>query len=146
MPKQQSEQRDDHIAAGWTDAEPRQRWIEVGRIRLEEDDHGAAVTILGLPKGCWLSATEMASLVRHLAGWFAEDPIDSIRFIEARAKFVKAELDKWDERARIDEEHPPYDDLTRALSDLLTRCRELREDIGKFADKSSIITVEGASK
>ena len=138
-----SHQQEDHVAAGWTDDERgdgRQRWIEVGPLRLKEDDTGATATVQG-SKDCWLSATELAALTRHLAGWFAEDPTDSIRYIEARAKFVKTELDKWNDRARIDEEHPPYDDLTRALGDLLARCRELREDIGKFADKA-VITVE----
>lgn len=146
MPAQENDAREDHVAAGWTDDDSRQRWIEVGRLRLEEDDKGAAVTVQALsPKACWLSATELAGLVRHLSGWFAEDPTDSLRYIESRAKFVRAELDKWNDRARIDEEHPPYDELTRALGDLLDRCRDLREDIGKFADKT-IITVEGASK
>ena len=140
------DQPDDHVAAGWTGAENRQRWIEVGGLILEEDDKGAIVSVQGLPKDCcWLSATELLGLVRHLAGWFSEDPTDGIRYIESRAKFVKAELDRWNDRARIDEEHPPYDELTRALVDLLDRCRDLREDIGKFADKA-IITVEGSSK
>jgi hypothetical protein len=141
----QKDQPEDYVAAGWTADESRMRWIEVGRLRLEEDDKGAVVSVRDLPKGCWLSATELSGLVRHLAGWFAEDPTDSLRFIEARAKFVRAELDKWNDRARIDEEHPPYDDLTRALGDLLARCRDLREDIGKFAEKATI-TVEGTLK
>ena len=145
MSAQENDAQEDHVAAGWTDAVPRQRWIEVGRLRLEEDDTGAAVTVHALPKGCWLSATELTGLVRHLSGWFAEDPTDSLRYIESRAKFVRAELDKWNDRARIDEEHPLYDELARALGDLLDRCRDLREDIGKFADKT-IITVEDASK
>jgi hypothetical protein len=140
------DQRDDHVATGWTDGDDRMRWIEVGQLRLEEDARdGAVVTLKGLAKGCAVSATELAGLVRHLAGWFAEDPTDGIRYIESRAKFVKTELDKWNDRARIDEEHPPYDDLTRALGDLLARCRDLREDIGKFADKAVITVGEGST-
>ena len=48
------------------------------------------------------------------------------------------------DRARIDEEHPPYDELTRALTDLLGRCRSLREVMGRFVDKADkpIITIE----
>ena len=137
---------EDHVAAGWTEDEPRMRWIEVGRLRLSEDDKGAVVTVRGTPKGCWLSATELSGLVRHLAGWFAEDPTDSLRFIEARAKLVKTELDKWNDRARIDEEHPPYDELTKALDNLLSRCRALREDIGKFAEKAVITISEGPAQ
>lgn len=139
------DQQEDHVAAGWTDADDRQRWIEAGQLRLEEDDKGAAVIVQGQPTGCWLSATELTGLVRNLAGWFSEDPTDGIRFIETRAKLVKTELDKWNDRARIDEEHPPYDELTRALGDLLARCRDLREDLGKFVDKA-VITVEESSK
>lgn len=131
-----------HIAAGWTE-DRRFRWIEAGHLRLEEDDEGAIVTVQDRAKGCWLSATELAGLTRHLAGWFAEDPSEALAEIEAAAKHVRDALEEWNERARIDEEHPPYDDLTRVLEDLVARCRGLREDVGKFADKApKIITVE----
>jgi hypothetical protein len=56
--------------------------------------------------------------------------------------YVKIELEAWDDRARIDEEHPPYDELVRALTALHGKCRELREVLGRFADKPAIITVE----
>lgn len=45
--------------------------------------------------------------------------------------------------ARSDEEHPPYDELVRALDGLLGRCRDLREVLGRFAEKDKVITVDG---
>jgi hypothetical protein len=182
-----SEREDNHIAAGWND-DHTFRWIEAGRLYLEEDDKGAnasvrvepslsqadleyacsndvqaacaqagalrlgdlvpkmAQEIIASRKGGWLSATELACLTRHLALWFAEDPTATIRQIENCANYVKIELEGWNDRARIDEEHPPYDELTRALTALLDRCRDLREVMGRFTDKTDkpIITVEGA--
>src|SRR6187551_372704 len=123
----------DHVAAGWN-ADGSFRSIEAGRLRFDEDDKGAVVTVLGdeiyredRPKSCWLSATELVGLTRHLAGWFAEDPTGALGQIETHAKHVKTELEAWNDRARIDEDHPPYDDLTRSLSALLGICRGLRE-------------------
>lgn len=155
MPDQDREQ--DHVAAGWNE-DHTFRWIDVGRLRLEEDDKGACVQMRNilsnfLPNGrsielpphgtIWLSATELAGLVRQLAAWFAEDPTDTIRQIENCAMYVQTELEGWNDRARSDEEHPPYDELTRALSALLGKCRDMREVIGRFADKEKpIITVE----
>jgi hypothetical protein len=132
-----------HNAVGWSE-DHRFRWIEVGRLRLEEDDNdGAIVTLQDRGKGCWLSATELAMLTRHLASWFAEDPSEKLDEIEAAAKRVHDALEEWNARARMDEEHPPYDDLTRALDGLVVRCKHLREDLGKFADKEpKIITVK----
>lgn len=132
--------REDHVAAGWNDVHDR-RWIQAGHLRVEEDTDGALVTMQN-HKGSSLSAAELAGLARHLAGWFADDPTDTIRQIEGYAKRVKAELEAWNDRARTDEEHPPYDDLTRVLGNLLACCRSLREDIGKFADAPKIITVK----
>lgn len=153
------DQEPDRVAAGWNEGF---RWIEVGRLRLEEDDKGAHVRMRNVlrnvlpnarsielpPHGTtWLSATELAGLVRELAVWFADDPTDTIRQIETCATFVQTELEGWNDRARADEEHPPYDDLTRALGTLLSKCRGLREAISKFADKEkTIITVEDESK
>jgi len=131
----------DHVAAGWNEGHDL-RWIEAGRLRLEEDDKGAIVTVGQDRFGSWLSATELAGLVRQLAAWFSDDPTATIRQIETCATFVKVELEAWNDRARIDEEHPPYDDLTRSLGALLGKCRDLREALGKFADKPTIITVE----
>jgi hypothetical protein len=146
----------DHVAAGWN-AGHDFRWIEVGRLRLEEDDKGAIVLMRNIlsnvlpnagsielpPHGTtWLSATELAGLARNLAAWFAEDPTATIRQIENSANYVKIELEAWNDRARIDEEHPPYDELTRALDGLLGRCRDLREVLGKFAEKVKIITIK----
>ena len=149
------DQDPDHVTAGWSEGF---RWIEVGRLRLDEDDKGAHVLMRNVlrnvlpnagslelpPHGTtWLSATELVGLARELAAWFADDPTDTIRQIETNATFVKDELEKWNDRARSDEEHPPYDDLTRALGSLLAKCRSLREMIGKFSDKEkAIITVE----
>lgn len=181
------EREDNHIAAGWTD-DHSFRWIEVGPLRIDEDDKGAIVFVrdragvqlsqadleyacsndvqtacaqagalrlgdlvprmaqelLLARKGSWLTATELANLSRHLAAWFAEDPTSTIRQIETCANYVKIELEGWNDRARIDEEHPPYDELTRALTALLDRCRDLREVMSRFADKTDkpIITVE----
>jgi hypothetical protein len=176
---------DDHIAAGW-DASHSFRWIEAGRLRLDEDDKGAIVSahdraveplsqadleyacsndvqaacaqagalrlgnlvprlvdeLLRARKGSWLTATELAGLVRQLAGWFADDPTDTIRQIETCATYVRVELEAWNDRARIDEEHPPYDELVRALAALHGKCRELREVLSRFADKPATITVE----
>lgn len=153
------EREHNHVAAGW-DKEHSARWIEAGLLRLEEDDKGARVLIrsvlsnvlpggrsVELPsKATHLSATELAGLARELAGWFADDPTDTIRQIETCATYVRTELDAWNDRARIDEEHPPYDELTRALADLVARCRYLREVIGRFADRERpiITVVEGA--
>lgn len=58
---------------------------------------------------------------------------------------VQAELESWNDRARADEEHPPYDDLTRMLGALLGNCRELRETLGKFAGPRPVITVDGGA-
>ena len=180
----------DHVADGWNE-EHTFRWIEAGRLRLDEDDKGAIVTaqdradaqlsqadlayacsndvqaacaqagalrlgnlvprmaqeLLLVRKGSRLTATELANLSRHLAAWFAEDPTATIRQIEICANYVKIELEGWNDRARIDEEHPPYDELTRALTALLDRCRDLREVMSRFADKTDkpIITIEEAS-
>lgn len=137
------DQKDDHVAAGWN-SDHTFRWIEAGRIRLDEDDHGASATFRapapsdGAP---WLSANELAGLVRHLARWFADDPTPTIRQIEKCADYVRTELEAWNDRARADEEHPPYDELTRALGALLGECRSLREVLGRFADAPKIITV-----
>lgn len=137
-----------HVAAGWN-ADHSERWIEVGSVRLEEDDKGATVMLLSerfVRASSWLSATELAGLVRLLASWFADDPTATIRQIEDLANHVRAELEAWDDRARSDEEHPPYEDLTRSLEGLLGRCRDLREILNRFSAKIDrpVITVEGA--
>ncbi len=129
----------DHVAVGW-DADHAFRWIEAGRLRVEEDDKGAIVlariVAFGGPSSkdpvelygpTWLSANELAALSQHLVGWFSDDLADKLGEIEAHAKRVRGKLEAWNDRARIDEEHPPYDDLTRSLDALLARCRELRE-------------------
>lgn len=145
-----ADQRQDHVDAGWNE-DAGLRWIEAGRLRLEEDDQGAIATVLDPQRvhGVWqgeLSATELVGLVRHLAGWFADDPTETIRQIEVLATRVQDELEAWNIRARADEEHPPYDDLTRALGALLGNCRELREVIGKFAGPRPVITVEESAE
>jgi hypothetical protein len=93
-----------------------------------------------------LSANELAGLARHLAGWFADDPSEALGSIETAAKRVLNELEGWNDRARADEEHPPYDDLTRILHGLVITCKGLREDVGKFDKAKKIITVEGDAK
>jgi hypothetical protein len=130
---------EDHVAAGWDEGRSF-RWIEVGRLRLEEDDKGATVlSRTVVPAGSpgsdpielygptWLSSTELVGLSRHLVDWFCNDVADKIREIEDRAKRVRAELEEWNDRARADEEHPPYDDLTQSLDAIIARCRDLRE-------------------
>jgi hypothetical protein len=143
-------EQDNHVAVGWTTdgTDGRLRWIEVGRVRLEEEDKDGAAILIREPSGATglsglsavevarISSTELAGLVRHLAGWFADDPTEAIGEIEASVKRVRDDLEAWNDRARIDEEHPPYDDLTRALDGAIARCRRLREDIGKFEDHS----------
>ena len=57
--------------------------------------------------------------------------------IEALAAHVKTELDAWDDRARIDEEHPPYAKLVGVLDDLIKTCRKLREE-GPFATEPAV--------
>lgn len=141
------DQEQPHVAAGWNE-DRTFRWIEIGGIRIDEDDRGA-VLLLKDPRfngATKLSATELAGLVGHLAAWFADDPTTTIRQIENCANYVRTELEAWNDRARIDEEHPPYDELVRALDGLLGRCRDLREVMSRFADKTDkkIITVEGA--
>jgi hypothetical protein len=128
--------QDDHIAAGWN-ANREYRWIEAGRVRLDEDRDGAFATIRapGSDGPTWLSATELAGLSRHLACWFIDDPAATMRQIEGMAAHVKTELDAWDDRARIDEEHPPYAKLVRVLDDLIGMCRRLREE-GPFAARA----------
>lgn len=129
----------DHVAAGWN-SDQSLRWIEVGRLRLEEDDKGATViSRTVVPAGSsgsdpielygptWLSATELVGLSRHLVDWFSDDLAEKIDEIEKRAKAVKRALDVWNDRAREDEEHPPYEDLTLSLDAIVARCRELRE-------------------
>ena len=117
---------------------------QAGVLRLGDLVPKMASELLRARKGHWLSDTELASLTRHLASWFAEDPTATIRQIETCANYVKIELEAWNDRARIDEEHPPYDELTRALTALTDRCRDLREAMNRFADKSDkpVITVE----
>jgi len=139
----------DHVAAGWDGAF---RWIEAGNVRLAEDDKSAFVTIQARPDPTLLSegfpsegiasmaietrlsATELLGLVRHLAAWFDDDPTDTIQQIETCATYVQTELEAWNARARIDEEHPPYDKLTNALDTLIGKCRDLREALGKFTE------------
>ena len=117
---------------------------QAGALRLGNLVPKMAAELLRARKGHWLSATALASLTRHLASWFAEDPTATIRQIETCATFVRIELETWNDRARIDEEHPPYDELTRALDALLARCRDLREVMNRFADKTDkpVITIE----
>jgi len=117
---------------------------QAGVLRLGDLVPKMASELLRARKGHWLSATELASLTRHLASWFAEDPTATIRQIETCANYVRIELETWNDRARIDEEHPPYDELTRTLDALLARCRDLREVMSRFADKSDkpVITIE----
>ncbi len=79
--------------------------------------------------------------MRQLGAWFADDPTATIRQIEDLSNYVRSELEAWNDRARADEEHPPYDELTRALDGLLGRCRDLREVLGRFADPPKVITV-----
>ena len=124
---------DDHVAAGWR-TDRRYRWIEVGRLRLDEDEGGASTTIRapGSDGPTWLSATELAGLTRHLACWFMDDPVETIQQIESTIERVKAELDAWDDRARIDEEHPPYAKIVQALDAVIATCKRLREE-GPFA-------------
>ncbi len=125
--------QDDHVAVGWS-VDREFRWIEVGRVRLDEDKDGAIATIRapGSDGPTWLSAAELAGLTRHLAGWFIDDPAETMQRIEAIAKHVAAELEAWDARARSDEEHPPYAKLVAALDELTSTCRRLREE-GPFA-------------
>ncbi|HSX22890.1 MAG TPA: hypothetical protein VLE97_08975 [Gaiellaceae bacterium] len=146
---------EDHVAEGWMDTpEGHLRWIEAGRVRLEEQDKDGAMLLVGSAdvvrqRGCdvWLSSTELAGLVRHLAGWFAEDPTETIDEIEKAAQRVLTELDAWNDRARADEEHPPYDDLTQILNNLIVRCKGLREDVNKFVErKAKIITVAASER
>jgi hypothetical protein len=140
----------DHVAAGWNE-DHTFRWIEAGRLRLEEDDKGAtALARTALPDRpggdpielygpTWLSATELAGLSRQLVDWFCDDLADKIGEIEQHTKRVRGELEAWNDRARIDEEHPPYDDLTRSLDAILARCRELRE-APALADRGEVAT------
>ena len=117
---------------------------QAGALRLGDLVPRMAQELLLARKGSWLTATELANLTRHLALWFAEDPTATIRKIEDLTNYVRTELEGWNDRARIDEEHPPYDELTRALDGLLARCRDLREVMSRFAHKADkpIITVE----
>jgi hypothetical protein len=114
-----------HVAAGWN-AEHTLRWIEAGDLLFRESENpdGAMVEVFG---PTWLSATQLAGLSRHLIDWFSGDLAEKICEIEDQTKAVKKKLDEWNDRARADEEHPPYDDLTRVLDGVLARCRELRE-------------------
>ncbi len=121
----------DHVAVG---VDGGFRWIEAGNVRLAEDAEGAFVMIQARPGPTRLSATELAGLVGHLAAWFADDPTDTIQQIETCATYVQTELEKWNARARIDEEHPPYDKLTNALDTLIGKCRDLRESLGRFSE------------
>ena len=116
---------------------------QAGALRLGNLVPRMAGELFLARKGDWLSATELVGLTRHLAAWFADDPTDTIRQIETCATYVQIELEAWNDRARADEEHPPYDELTRTLGKVLCKCRDLREVIGRFADKEKkIITVE----
>jgi len=135
--------QDDHVAVG--NDVGQLRWIEAGRVRIDEDTDGGHVSIKapGSDGPTWLSATELVGLMRHLAGWFAEDPSEAIREIEARASHVRTALEAWNDRARIDEEHPPYDELTRSLDEVIGTCRRLRE-VGLLSERPEK-TRDGAS-
>jgi len=139
----------DRVAAGWNE-DSTFRWIEAGRLRVEEDDKGATLLARLAAPGVspdgfpielygptWLSATELAGLARQLVGWFIEDPAETIQQIEATVARVKTELEAWDDRARIDEEHPPYEKLVAALDDVVRTCRRFREE-GPFAACSEV--------
>lgn len=125
----------DHVAAGWN-ADHTLRWIEVGRLRLEESEKDGATVLsrtvvsedqIEVYGPTWLSSTELAGLSCQLIDWFSGDLVEKICEIEGQAKDVKRKLEAWNDRARVDEEHPPYDDLTRSLEVILARCSELRE-------------------
>jgi hypothetical protein len=84
--------RADHVACGW-DATHTLRWIEVGRLRLEESGQGGIARVLPprapieTPDGsiqgppvpalagasAWLSAGELAGLVRLLGSWLPDE-------------------------------------------------------------------------
>lgn len=129
-----STHEDHHVTSGWN-ADHTLRWVEARCLRIEEDKEGACIFVYPLdPQGlmsdgtAWLAAAELAGLVRQLSSWFLDDPVEKLRQIENCATAVKIELEAWDARARIDEEHPPYVQLLRKLDTLLLTCERLRED------------------
>lgn len=135
----------DRVAAGWN-ADHDLRWIEVGDLRLEEDAEGAHVIVKVERDPPWLSSTELAGLARHLSGWFADDPSEAIQHVEKCAAYVRAELETWNDRARRDEEHPPYDELTRSLDAISDTCRRLRDHaiFGRRPEKTDLSLLQDA--
>lgn len=128
------------------------RFIQVGAVRLEERifkivGDGALVDVNNgaIALSTTLSATELAYLARQLCGWFT-NPDEDVKTATARIDKVAAALEAWNARAREDEEHPPYEDLTahlRAAHDSLERLRvmfgtdeTIRDPIGLTRDRA----------
>jgi len=137
--REDREYEGDHVDAGCVD--DTFRWIEAGQLRLEEDREGATVVIANPRRhnACGLSEGELEGLATWLARRAARlvgGAADKILQIENCALYVQTALEAWDARARIEEVHPPYDELTRALDALRAKCRELRDDLLLAEDPS----------
>jgi hypothetical protein len=126
--------QENHVATGWI-ADRSLRWIEVSELRLEEVEKEGAVAVIRGGVQTQLSATELVALARHLNDWLIDDPAAAIKRIEAAVAHVKTALEAWDDRARADEEHPPYAALVSILDEVIGTCQRFSEE-GPFAERA----------
>jgi hypothetical protein len=84
-------------------------------LRIVETEDGANLTIPGHAV-VHLEAEHLHSLGEWLVGLFmAERPSVLLAEIRGAAMFALEHLEAWDERAKADEEHPPYVEINNRL-------------------------------
>lgn len=71
-----------------------------------------------------LTADQVAELGRFCVEQFCELR-PRLKDIENAAAYVRSALEDWNERARADEEHPPYDQLVARLDEIQAALRAL---------------------
>jgi hypothetical protein len=84
-------------------------------LRIVETENGANLTIPGLAT-VYLEADHLHALGAWLVGLFMfGTPKNLLAEIRDAATFAIEHLEAWDERAKADEEHPPYVEINNRL-------------------------------